>query len=113
MSDYPIPSYAAHIWLAGDTLWLGFPPLTEGGSSHSVPYPANERGITLIIETLRERRKGERSLGSHGSPTKYQTERALVDDRKYNILLRALRESKAATEKEKQDATAFLEELGL
>jgi len=113
MSDYPIPSYAANIWIAGDLLWLGFPPIGDGVQAHSVSFPANERGLSLIIEILKSRRKGERMIGENGSPTRYQVERELVRDAKYNELLRALENSKKVTAEEAAEASAFLEELGL
>ena len=113
MSDYPIPSYAASIWLVGDTIWLGFPPLGDGVQSHSAPFPANERGLALLLSTLRERGRGSLNIGLKGSPTRYQIERQLVQDAKYNGLLKAMKEAKAKQDEEKEKAIAFLKELGL
>ncbi len=113
MSDYPIPSYACSIWLAGDSLWLAFPPLAQGEHGHSVPFPATERGLELILNTLRQRRLGERSLGEAGSPTRYQIERSLVNDANYNVLIGAIAQSKEAQRREREEAGKFLEELGL
>ena len=113
MTDYPVPRHAANIWVTGDTLWLGFPPLQESGHAHSVPFPRNPEGLRLAIEILAERSKGPLTIGNNGSPTKYQVERALVDDKRYNTLLRAIREDKAQKAKEKAEATEFLRDLGL
>lgn len=112
MSDYPIPSYAVSLWVAGDQLWLAFPPL-DGERGHSVPYPLTERGIALALETLKHRRLGARSLGEAGAPTRYQVERELYHDPRYNIILGAMAKAKADTAKEATEAGAFLEELGL
>lgn len=113
MSHYPIPSYAASIWITGDHLWLGFPPISEGEQGHSVPYPLTNRGLLLAIETLKHRRRGERMLGEAGSPSRYQVERELYHDPKYNIILAALARGKEASAAEAQEAGKFLEELGL
>ena len=113
MSDYPIPSYAAYIWVAGDKLWLGFPGTDESVRPHSVPFPATEPGFAVALKILRERRIGERMIGTKGAPCKHQVERELAQDRRYNEMLKAMKEAKATSAAEKADAEAFLEELGL
>lgn len=113
MSDYPIPHYAAHIWVAGDTLWLGFPGTAEGVREHSVPFPITDKSIALVVETLRARERNRNWLGTKGAPTRYDVKKELQHDKKYNTLLRALRENKNKKEAEKAEAEAFLEELGL
>ena len=113
MSDYPIPSYAAYIWVAGDKLWLGFPGTDESVRPHSVPFPANEVGMALAVDVLKARRTGDRMIGTKGAPCKHQVERELAQDRRYNDLLKAMAEAKATSAAEKADAEAFLEELGL
>lgn len=112
MSDYPVPSYAAQIWVAGDQLWLAFPSLVNG-HGHSVPFPANEIGLSLALETLKERSKGAISLGLRGSPTRHEIERRVREDSRYNTILREMSENKRASEAERAEASKFLEELGL
>lgn len=108
---YPVPSYAANIWIAGDKLWLGFPSPEPGVRGHSVPLPCNEKGMAVAVSILREREHTPRTnwLGTKGAPTRWDIEH----DKKYNALLNAMNESKKTTEAEKAAAQAFLEELGL
>lgn len=89
MSDYPVPGYAAQIWVTGDTLWLSFPSLV-GGQGHSVSLPANEIGFKHALIILRERNKGSLNIGLKGAPTKWDVEQQLKNDRRYNEILRAL-----------------------
>ena len=113
MSDYPIPSYAAYIWAAGDRIWLGFPAMSDGTPPHSVPYPATERGLTLAVEALKARRVGDRTIGNHGAPTRHSIEVAASNDKKYKELLKALAMNDEREKEEKAKAERFLEELGL
>jgi hypothetical protein len=112
MSDqYPVPRYAANIWVTGDVLWLGFPPLMEGGHGHSVQYPNTELGLSLALLAIRERSAGALSIGLRGSPTQYQVERSLVHDKNYNEVLRAMRKAK---EKEMDpELASLMKEIGL
>ena len=111
MSDYPVPKYAAYAWVSGDQLWLGFSsPLN--GHAHSVAFPATEKGLKLAIGTLRERENSTRlEIGFNGAPTKYQVERALADDKRYNEILRAMRE--AQKPKDSPELSAILAEMGI
>ena len=113
MADYPIPDYAAYIWVAGDKVWIGFPPLGDLVQAHSVPFPATDKGLALLIRTLKERNQGLRHLGTNGSPTRYAVERELVNDRKYNGILKAMHAAKEKQAEEDAAATEFLKDLGL
>jgi len=112
VSDYPIPSYSASIWLVGDQIWLGFPPIGDLVQAHSVPFPATDKGLALILQTLRERRHSL-NIGTKGAPTRYQVERTLAQDKRYNGILEAMKKAKETREKEREEAIAFLAELGL
>lgn len=108
MPDYPVPSYAANIWVTGNTLWLSFPPTVAEGHSHSVPFPCTEKGLSLAISVLHEREKGCLKISNKSAPTRYQVERALANDRRYNEILRALNAPKVDPEVE-----ALMKEIGL
>jgi hypothetical protein len=86
--DYPIPSYAVYVWLMGDKLHVCFPP-TVAARGHTVTFPANERGASLFLSVMRERKPGL-TIGQPGEPTGYQIERTLAGDKKYNKWLRAM-----------------------
>ena len=87
--DYPIPSYATYVWLAGNHLYVCFPP-TVGSKSHTVLFPATDKGVALFLSVMRERKAGELHIGTKGEPTQYQVERALVSDKKYSEWLRIM-----------------------
>jgi hypothetical protein len=106
MRDYPLPSYAANIWIKGDQIWLGF-------DGHSVWFPANAKGMELMLATLRERSKSQLCIGQNGQPTQYQVERTLQRDKRWNEMLRIMRSSIEHTEKDRQESIEFLKELGL
>ena len=108
MSDYPLPSYAASIWIAGDQIQCGF-------DGHTVAFPNTEVGLTLLLAVLRERGRAGVSnvIGTPSSPTQYGVERALVNDRRYNELLRAMNAAKATSDAERAESIAWLKELGL
>lgn len=111
--DYPLPSYAAYIWIAGDEVHIQFPP-TVGTKSHTVKFPNTANGLLILLDALRQRgREGKLVIGTRGEPTQYAVERALAGDRKYNEWLRHMQATKDVTEKERQESEAFLAELGL
>lgn len=109
MSEYPIPSYAAQIWVVGDTFWLAFPPTVADSRSHSVQFPVTEKGLQLAISILHEREKSCLSISTKGAPTRYQVERALVDDKRYNEILKALKKPKEVD----PAFEALMKEIGL
>jgi len=108
MSDYPLPSYAASVWVVGDQVHAGF-------DGHTVAFPNTETGLTLLLAVLRERARDNafNKIGTKSSPTKYAVERALVNDKRYNELLRAMHAAKAVSDTERQESIAWLKELGL
>lgn len=106
--DYPIPGYASHIWIAGDQIHLVFPPTLERDRYSSVQFPNTEKGLALLLDVLR-RRKSELHIGTKGTPTRYQVERTLAGDKRYNEWLKAMQTS----DKEREESIAFLAELGL
>lgn len=73
---YPIPSHAAHIWIAGDNkLTVAFPPLPGHEKGHTTLLPCTEDGIKVLRSILAERAEGFTSgratIGTKGSPTQY------------------------------------------
>lgn len=112
MTDYPIPGYAAHIWIAGDQIKLCLPSPLDA-PSHTISVPNNEKGLALALQILREREHDFGTIGRASAPTQYMTERQLANDRKYNEILRIMRENSEERRKEMEEAEAFLSELGL
>lgn len=113
--DYPIPDYAAYIWIAGDQVCIGFPP-TVGTKAHTVKFPNTENGLLVALEVLRQRSRAphaQLTIGHKCEPTSYMIERALAGDPKYKELLEEAKRMKDVSEKERQDSIKFLEELGL
>jgi hypothetical protein len=66
--QYPLPSYAASIWLDGETLWLSFPGERHG---HSIHLSADEYGLRCALSILRERElaKSAPTINQPGAPT--------------------------------------------
>lgn len=106
--SYPIPSHAASFWIAGDDLWIAFPPQGPEARGSSIRLPANEHGLATAIAILKSRVKPTR-LGERGTPSQYDLE----SDKKFAAWLRAMDEGKEATAAERAKAKAELEELGL
>lgn len=97
MSDYPLPRHAAYIWQAGDKIFLGLPPRSGDLHGHTLTFPATERGLEAILQTLAERaRLPESFIGSRAEPTQHQLD----------AILRELR-------KPRQEAEDMLKDLGL
>ena len=105
---YPLPSYAASIWLEGDTVWLGLPGETRG---HSVPVPATVEGLAQVLRILASREKAQRAtIGTDAAPTRHMIEQAIARREKFRREREAKAEAKA-TPKPSIDDT--LRELGL
>jgi hypothetical protein len=102
MSDFPLPSHAAHVWIIGDELYLGLPPLPGNSKGHTIHFKADERGISIILDILRSRSTSLRSyIGTRGSPVQYDIEQ-----------IKTIMAKKKA-EKEADLEMDFLEEIGL
>jgi hypothetical protein len=61
-----------------------------------------------MIQMLRERKRGQLTIGNKGEPTNYQVERTLAGDLKYNEWLRK-REKAKVQQKELEE---LLKEVG-
>ena len=105
--DYPIPAYAVYVWLVGDKLHVTFPP-TLGTKSHTVIFPANEKGMELFLSTMRERKPGQFTIGTRAEPTSYQVERALAGDKKYKDFVKREQD----TREQQQILEDMLKEIG-
>jgi hypothetical protein len=109
---YPIPKFAAYIWLTGDSLAIGLPPGDEAERGHTVLIPlaklsalrpigdwehdhgtvdlsryAATVGFTTLIDLLRERERVGRvspRLGERSEPTQYNIDALLRHVTKYN-----------------------------
>lgn len=100
-ADYPVPSFAAYIWLAGDKLCLGLPPADGRSRGHTVVIPLAKLNITrgqteweqengavdltrsvstvgfaTLLQLLHQRERDGRiaPIGARGEPTQYQLE---------------------------------------
>lgn len=113
MRDFPLPSYAAHIWIAGDEIKLVLPSPLDA-PAHVLTLPNNERGMERALAILREREHESHStLGKPSAPTQHQTDRALHNDARYNAWLREMRENSTERQREKAEAEQFLKDIGL
>lgn len=111
---FPLPSYAASFWVAGDDLWIAFPGQGPQERSHSIRLPASAAGMAAAIKIMRDRSQAARlELSNRGTPTQYEVERALASDANYAYILGAMASAKAVTEADRAAARAELEELGL
>lgn len=108
--SYPIPSHAAHFWIAGDDLWIAFPAQGPEARGSSIHLPANEHGLATAISILKTRTKTpDLKLGNRGTPTQYE----LDQDKKYGAILAAMRATTDEKLAEAAQAKSELEELGL
>lgn len=111
MSDlYPLPKFAAYIWLVGDRLMLGLPPSEAAERGHTVVIPLSRMettrpigewehehgtvdlsryaatvGFTTLLDVLRERERAGRvaPIGARSEPTQYQLDAILARVTKY------------------------------
>lgn len=112
MSDYPLPSYAAHIWVAGDELKLSLPSPLDA-PSHVLTLPNTEKGLALALTILREREREFGTIGRKSAPTQYMVERQLANDKRYYAMVKALEENSEERKREREEAAAWLAEIGL
>lgn len=75
----PSPHYAAQIWLADETLWLGFPPAPGHSRGHCAHFPATATGMQLLLLTLREREKARASAQALKIATPAAPHQAVLD----------------------------------
>jgi len=107
---YPVPSYAANIWIVGDKLWIGFPSQVEGARAHNVAFPITVKGLEAAITILKHRNDSEpREIGTKGAPTGVEIEKALASDKAYNEFLQRMKTEQV----DNAELTKDLEELGL
>ncbi len=124
---YPIPKFAANIWLAGDMLCIGLPPDSSHERGHTVRIPlsklsllrpageweqehnsvdlaryAGTVGFSVLLELLRERERQGRiqPIGNKSEPTQYDIDAILHRVTKY-------------ASKGRQEAATTLADLGL
>lgn len=78
MSDYPLPDYAASIWLIGDEIALCLPAQVEGARAHTIQLPATDKGMVALMTILRDRaRASNRTIGTKAAPVQYDVEALL------------------------------------
>lgn len=113
MRDYPLPGYAAYIWVAGDEIKLVLPSPLDA-PAHTITLPNNDKGLARALAILREREHEPQStIGKAAAPTQHMTDRALANDAKYNAWLRTMREQSDERKAEREEAEQFLKEIGL
>ena len=110
---YPLPSYAVSVWAAGDNLMARSPrQIGERGHLHQTAPSAGQR-LKTALAILEEDRSGGRQRSpdrpAGAAPTQYEVE----NDQRYKALVKARAADAAATQAERDEAVAFLEELGL
>ncbi len=73
---YPVPSYAAHIWVVGDEIHLALPPIEGLRQGHTVVMPRNAKALDHLLNILRAResQKRPRTLATKASPTQWDIE---------------------------------------
>lgn len=128
---YPLPAYAASIWIAGDQLMLALPP-ADGFESrtHCVaiplerlevqkntfgePVPGN-RGLAVLLTVLHQRDRARRSprIGEPGAQARHAIAQAVESSEKYKAWREAMSASKAEAAAKAAEAEAFLKELGV
>jgi len=73
---YPVPAYAATIWVSGDNLMVTFPP-QKGERSHTISLPISEGGLKTAVQIFRDRaHASDLRIANVGTPTQYQVESA-------------------------------------
>lgn len=102
MRDYPLPSYALSIWLAGDNIMLGVPPRDGETKPHTLVLPLAKCGVAMndwgtealainkgweaLLHILRERRKvgAHSAIGTPAEPVQYDLDKMLQHIRRYD-----------------------------
>lgn len=94
-SPYPVPSHAAHVWIANGALHLGLPPAGPGSRGTTVSIPlercgivhaeggmaprADQLGWQALLTTLQARTHQGRphTAGTPGAPVQYDLDKVL------------------------------------
>ena len=76
---YPVPSYAAHIWVVGNEIHLALPPLEGHKQSHTVVLPWNAKALDHLLHILRHRETQTRqqTVATPASPTQWDIEQVM------------------------------------
>lgn len=79
MSDYPVPHYAAHIWVVGNQIKVGLPPIEGHQQSHTISVPWTEKGLGIVLRMLRDRESQRRpqTVATQAALTQYQIEQLM------------------------------------
>ncbi len=83
MTTYPIPAYAATIWMAGNDIMLAFGE-TSTTPGHTCRIPNTEKGMAVVVAILSARRNlpeggSEASkIGTGAEPTQFNIEREML-----------------------------------
>jgi hypothetical protein len=122
MNSYPLPAHAVSVWLAGDRLMIGIPPVNgdERPSTKVIPLDrcfvdknaASQTGWRFLLNLLSERTEmiaqGKKPyLGTKGDPVQYDIEKMLKHMR------REKREHRKVVKALGKDRPLTLEDLGL
>lgn len=78
-NDYPVPNYAAYIWLNGSSLCLGLPGPGPGASLATFPNTTQGLALALNVLRARERQPNELRLGHQSAPTQWEIDKWLKD----------------------------------
>jgi hypothetical protein len=93
---YPVPAFAAYVWLAGDRLMVGLPPGAGHERGHTVALPlakceversimgavpARVAGWATLLDLLKQRERAGRiaPIGERSEPTQYQLDAVLAN----------------------------------
>lgn len=111
---YPLPSYAASIWTAGDTIYLSLPPTFGTESGHTVHFPLSPSGWIAVNSILKAREAAERSartIGNKAAPVQYDIDKVLMSLAKTQARVEKLSPDPRLRRDAPPDLT--LEDLGL
>lgn len=107
--SYPLPAYACSVWVAGDDLMVAFPGQGPEGRGHTIRLPASTGGLQVALTIMRERQSApDLRLAQRGTPTQYDLETIS----RYMARTGHV-EKQAASRAERDEASAFIKELGL
>ena len=76
---YPVPSYAANIWVVGNEIHLALPPLEGNKQGHTVVLPWNAKALDHLLRILRQRATQVRPLNiaTPAGPTQWDIEQLM------------------------------------